>query len=279
MSSSWSLNEIALEEFIYTRVSHEMISYLAKKSQEVIQCEPISPNSSRLPPHHHIHHLMMINFLLSKSLSGPCHASLPSPKGYENFGFSRTEVNLMEKQLLFLLDWDLAITEDDLYHNSTRSSSLFDKRSLPRSSVLVSRRLVVKLSAANMVTHHPPPLTCHRFHAVALATQHPSPPPPHISLLYPALAHPRPQSAAMATTYKPLFPLMRLTDNIARAHKRDVVHVEIPECYKKSGMLPYEIEKVTIEGKTLPIAVPTTKKAKGNIFSRLFVNGQKQAAY
>lgn len=32
-----------------------------------------------------------------------------------SFGFSRTEVNLMEKQLLFLLDWDLRITEDDLY--------------------------------------------------------------------------------------------------------------------------------------------------------------------
>lgn len=32
-----------------------------------------------------------------------------------NFGFSRTEVNLMEKQLLSLLDWDLRITEADLY--------------------------------------------------------------------------------------------------------------------------------------------------------------------
>ncbi|KAI1856912.1 uncharacterized protein JN550_013582 [Neoarthrinium moseri] len=31
------------------------------------------------------------------------------------FGFSRTEVNLMEKQLLFLLDWELRITEEDLY--------------------------------------------------------------------------------------------------------------------------------------------------------------------
>ncbi|KAK2074758.1 hypothetical protein P8C59_008941 [Phyllachora maydis] len=31
------------------------------------------------------------------------------------FGFSRTEVNLMEKQLLFLLDWDLRITKEDLY--------------------------------------------------------------------------------------------------------------------------------------------------------------------
>lgn len=32
-----------------------------------------------------------------------------------SFGFSRTEVNLMEKQLLFLLEWELRITEHDLY--------------------------------------------------------------------------------------------------------------------------------------------------------------------
>lgn len=36
-------------------------------------------------------------------------------RGFDNFGFSLTEVNLMEKQLLSLLDWDLRITEEDLY--------------------------------------------------------------------------------------------------------------------------------------------------------------------
>ena len=41
-------------------------------------------------------------------------ARYSSVKGYEGFGFSVTEVNLMEKQLLFLLDWDLRITNDDL---------------------------------------------------------------------------------------------------------------------------------------------------------------------
>lgn len=35
-------------------------------------------------------------------------------KEYPDFGFSLTEVNLMEKQLLYLLDWDLVITESDL---------------------------------------------------------------------------------------------------------------------------------------------------------------------
>lgn len=36
-------------------------------------------------------------------------------RGYDSFGFSLTEVNLMEKQLLGLLDWDLRVTENDLY--------------------------------------------------------------------------------------------------------------------------------------------------------------------
>jgi len=36
-------------------------------------------------------------------------------KGYEGFGFNLVEVNLMEKQLLNLLNWDLIVREDDLY--------------------------------------------------------------------------------------------------------------------------------------------------------------------
>lgn len=35
-------------------------------------------------------------------------------KGYEGFGFSLPEVNLMERQLLFLLDWETRVTEEDL---------------------------------------------------------------------------------------------------------------------------------------------------------------------
>ena len=34
--------------------------------------------------------------------------------GHAGFGFSLTEVNLMEKQLLFLLDWDMRVTQEDL---------------------------------------------------------------------------------------------------------------------------------------------------------------------
>lgn len=38
-------------------------------------------------------------------------------RGFDSFGFSLTEVNLMEKQMLFLLDWDLRITNEDLYEH------------------------------------------------------------------------------------------------------------------------------------------------------------------
>ncbi|KIW02160.1 uncharacterized protein PV09_06644 [Verruconis gallopava] len=44
-------------------------------------------------------------------------ARYTSVRGYPNFGFSITEVNLMEKQLLFLLDWDLRIRPEDLYYH------------------------------------------------------------------------------------------------------------------------------------------------------------------
>ncbi|KAL1854615.1 PHO85 cyclin-1 [Paecilomyces lecythidis] len=38
-------------------------------------------------------------------------------KGYDGFGFSLAEVNLMERQLLFLLDWETRVNEEDLFEH------------------------------------------------------------------------------------------------------------------------------------------------------------------
>lgn len=81
---------------------------------------------SRLPPvakgmRCTVHRIFLASLILAaKNLndSSPKNkhwARYSSVRGYEHFGFSLTEVNLMEKQLLFLLDWDLRINQDDLY--------------------------------------------------------------------------------------------------------------------------------------------------------------------
>lgn len=59
--------------------------------------------------------ILTAKFLNDSSPKNKHWAEYSHVRAYEGFGFSRTEVNLMEKQLLYLLDWDLNISENDLY--------------------------------------------------------------------------------------------------------------------------------------------------------------------
>ncbi|KAH8812041.1 hypothetical protein F5884DRAFT_784185 [Xylogone sp. PMI_703] len=61
--------------------------------------------------------ILAAKFLNDSSPKNKHWAEYSNVRGYEPFGFSRTEVNLMEKQLLHLLEWDLIITEQDLYYH------------------------------------------------------------------------------------------------------------------------------------------------------------------
>ncbi|TEY53489.1 hypothetical protein BOTCAL_0246g00040 [Botryotinia calthae] len=136
-------NEVALGHFVFQTVSQDMVNYLAQKAREVIQCEPTQISSSqgpsppRTPPQEKRSAADLpslerfITSLIKRSnvqvptlmtslvyLARLKKRLPPVAKGlrcYPDFSFTRTEVNLMEKQLLQLLNWDLIVSSDDLY--------------------------------------------------------------------------------------------------------------------------------------------------------------------
>ena len=112
----------SLELFIQSLVDRSRVQVPTLMSSLVY----LSRLQQRLPPvakgmRCTVHRIFLASLILAaKNLndSSPKNkhwARYSSVKGFEAFGFSITEVNLMEKQLLFLLDWDLRITNEDLF--------------------------------------------------------------------------------------------------------------------------------------------------------------------
>ena len=111
----------SLEEFIQSLVDKSRVQVPTLMSSLVY----LSRLQQKLPPvakgmRCTVHRIFLASLILAAKYlndSSPKNkhwARYSSVKGYDGFGFSITEVNLMEKQLLFLLDWELRITNDDL---------------------------------------------------------------------------------------------------------------------------------------------------------------------
>ncbi|KAH7383305.1 hypothetical protein BKA66DRAFT_417675 [Pyrenochaeta sp. MPI-SDFR-AT-0127] len=114
----------SVEEFITSLVERSHVQVPTLMTSLIY----LSRLRSRLPPvakgmRCTVHRIFLASLILAaKNLndSSPKNkhwARYSAVRGYENFGFSITEVNLMEKQLLFLLDWDLRINPEDLYYH------------------------------------------------------------------------------------------------------------------------------------------------------------------
>ncbi|OCK84947.1 cyclin [Lepidopterella palustris CBS 459.81] len=114
----------SVEEFITSIVERSHVQVPTLMTSLVY----LSRLKARLPPvakgmRCTVHRIFLASLILAaKNLndSSPKNkhwARYSAVRGFENFGFSITEVNLMEKQLLFLLDWELRINPEDLYHH------------------------------------------------------------------------------------------------------------------------------------------------------------------
>lgn len=161
----------ALNIFLMSPVSRQMINHLAQKASEVIQCDGNSPYynkrtargsssepelpsvqdfiyslvvrshvhtptlmtslvflaklKAKLPPMSRgmrcsVHRIFLAALIIAaKNLndSSPKNkhwARYTVVKGYESFYFSNSEINLMERQMLYILDWDMKVTGNDL---------------------------------------------------------------------------------------------------------------------------------------------------------------------
>ncbi|PNS20917.1 hypothetical protein CAC42_2848 [Sphaceloma murrayae] len=120
--SSFEAGLPTVEEFITSLVERSSVQVPTLMTSLVY----LSRLQQRLPPvakgmRCTVHRIFLASLILAaKSLndSSPKNkhwARYTVVKGYEGFGFSLTEVNLMEKQLLNLLQWDLIVREQDLY--------------------------------------------------------------------------------------------------------------------------------------------------------------------
>ncbi|KAJ5678747.1 hypothetical protein N7462_006991 [Penicillium macrosclerotiorum] len=122
MDASDSLPPLpTIEEFISSLVARSQVQVPTLMSSLVY----LGRLRARLPPvakgmRCTVHRIFLASLILAaKNLndSSPKNkhwARYTMVKGYDGFGFSLPEVNLMERQLLFLLDWETRVTEEDL---------------------------------------------------------------------------------------------------------------------------------------------------------------------
>jgi len=245
----------------------------------------LSRLKSRLPPvakgmRCTVHRIFLASLILAaKNLndSSPKNkhwARYTTVRGYPNFGFSITEVNLMEKQLLFLLDWDLRINPEDLYHHL--DPFLAPIREQHRLMAIEQQRREQEKLQQQALAY-----STYSADSYSLARHYPTPSvSSRASSRTPSLSPPSRTSSSASPEMEDVEGLVEQSNvpNHVYMHSYDaehgamVVHIDAPEFRTKA---PSMHRLQSYDDKPAKKA-RTTGSAGGNFLSRLLNNGQQR---
>jgi G1/S-specific cyclin PLC1 len=283
-----SIREPALpsvEEFITSIVERSHVQTATLMTSLVY----LSRLRSRLPPvakgmRCTVHRIFLASLILAaKNLndSSPKNkhwARYSAVRGYENFGFSITEVNLMEKQLLFLLDWDLRINTEDLnYHLEPflapirvwQSRQAEKARLVEKERELARQQQQYQLTAENLSRSVHPYASQQSFSSYAPCAQRQYTPSSRAASRTPSLSPPTRSSSVSTSSDSPISFHDEPSEAILQRYDADqganVVYINNPATYvaKQQHSLPLYDTQPTKKAKT----------SAGGIFSRMFAGG------
>lgn len=226
--------------------------------------------------------------------------------GYDHFGFGLTEVNLMEKQMLGLLEWDLRVTETDLYHHlepflapirvwqarqAEKQRLRDDMLALERRQLALAAEQQQRVAAASAYHESPrsyAPATSNDSYYYPNSSRGSSRAPSRTPSLSPPT---RSQSSASQSSYdSPSSPASvssastgaysyhqhsRNASSVSNLSRSDLLHKPLPPVmpqqhhyYPQRGLPLEQTDSGLAPAVTTTAAVPLLKKASSNIFSR-----------
>lgn len=206
-----------------------------------------------------------------------------------HFGFCTSEVNLMEKQLLGLLNWDLRLTERELYdtwedylqpihgkieYENRRAYHTWCQENAARLRTSIDQYSAATAAAAGGYYGMPPTPPEYHYNSVGSNSQQLSPAYSRGSVSPPALSYASSSASSTASSSRPSSRATTPTSSVSGDYAvlytpSSAVEYEYPVKDHKKRLLPYEITPEQALAREHGIRTKIPRGSRG-VFSRVF---------